>query len=78
MSTEIEDMKAWKRGWMPFSASRGARLIVHMQHYHDELLRDFGANPLRKRGFWGPLKELIGPYQPADYRDIVSGTRARG
>ncbi len=77
MLKEIEDMKAWKRAWMPFSASRGARLIVHMQHYHDELLRDFGANPLRKRGPWAPLKEVIEPYEPADYREIVSGEWAR-
>ena len=77
MLKEIADMKAWKRAWMPFSPSRSARLIVHMQHYHDELLRDFGANPLRKRGLWGPLKEVVEPYEPADYRDIVSGDWAR-
>lgn len=77
MLKEIADMKAWKRAWMPFSPSRSARLIVHMQHYHDELLRDFGANPLRKRGPWAPLKEVIEPYEPADYRDIVSGDWAR-
>ena len=77
MLKEIADMKAWKRAWMPFSSARSARLIVHMQHYHDELLRDFGANPLRKRGSWAPLKEVIEPYQPGDYRDIVSGIWAR-
>jgi dimethylaniline monooxygenase (N-oxide forming) len=77
MLKEIADMKAWKRAWMPFSLSRSARLIVHMQHYHDELLRDFGANPLRKRGPWAPLKEVIEPYEPADYRDIVAGDWAR-
>ena len=73
MRQEIEDMKTWKRAWMPFSSARGARLILHMLHYHDELLRDFGANPLRKTGIWAPLKELIEPYQPSDYRTIVSG-----
>jgi len=73
MLSEIEGLKAWKRSWMPFSASRGARLIVHMQHYHDELLRDIGADPLRKRGPWAPLKEVIEPYEPGDYGDIVSG-----
>jgi hypothetical protein len=44
-----------------------------MLHYHDELLRDFGANPLRKRGLLAPLKELLVPYQPSDYRAIVAG-----
>ena len=73
MLAEIARLKAWKRGWMPFSAARGARLLLHMLHYHDELLRDFGANPLRKRGVLAPLKELFVPYQPSDYRPIVAG-----
>ena len=73
MREEIQQLKAWKRAWMPFSAGRGARLLLHMLPYHDELLQDFGANPLRKRGILAPLKELIEPYQPSDYRAIVSG-----
>lgn len=58
---------------MPFSEARGARLLLHMLYYHDELLRDFGADPLRKRGILAPLKELFVPYQPHDYREIVTG-----
>ena len=58
---------------MPFSSARGARLLLHMLNYHDELLSDFGANPLRKRGPLAPLKELLVPYQPSDYRAIVAG-----
>jgi hypothetical protein len=73
MLAEIEKMKAWKRGWMPFSAARGARVLLHMIHYHDELLGDFGADPFRKRGLLAPLKELLVPYQPSDYRAIVAG-----
>ena len=73
MLREIEDMKQWKRRWMPFSHARGARIQLHMLHYHDELLRDFGANPNRKTGIFAPLKELIDPYEPNDYRTIISG-----
>ena len=73
MAREIADMQAWKRAWMPFSHARGARLILHMLHYHDELLKDFGANPRRKTGLFAPLKELFAPYGPSDYRSIVSG-----
>ena len=73
MLAEIEKLKVWKRSWMPPSSARGARLLLHMLHYHDELLCDFGANPLRKRGILAPLKELIVPYQPSDYRAIVAG-----
>lgn len=73
MLREIEEMKAWKRSWMPFSHARGARLLLHMLHYHDELLKDFGANPRRKTGPFAPLRELIDPYEPNDYAAIVSG-----
>lgn len=70
--SEIEHMKQWKRALMPFSPVRGARIMVHMQHYHDELLRDFGASPLRKTGTLAPVKELIVPYLPRDYAEVVS------
>ena len=73
MLTEIQQLKDWKRSWMPISSARGARLLLHMLYYHDELLRDFGANPLRKRGILAPLKELFVPYQPYDYRAIGAG-----
>ncbi len=73
MAREIAEMQAWKRAGMPFSHARGARLILHMLHYHDELLRDFGANPRRKTGLFAPFKELFAPYGPSDYRSIVSG-----
>lgn len=73
MLEEIERLKTWRRSWMPYSAARGARVLLHMLHYHDELLQDFGANPLRKKGVLAPLKEVFVPYQPADFREIVSG-----
>jgi cation diffusion facilitator CzcD-associated flavoprotein CzcO len=73
MLRDIEEMKAWKRSWMPFGPARGARLHAHQLHYWDELLRDVGAGVTRKRGVWAPFKELLDPYEPNDYRSIVSG-----
>ena len=70
MQANIADMRAWKRAWMPFSSSRSARLIAHTQHYHDELLRDMRLNPLRKRGWLAPLREVFDPYEPNDYADL--------
>ncbi len=72
MRTEIAAVAAWKRSWMPFSHARAARLIVHLQHYLDELMTDLGLDPLRKRGVFAPLMEVIGPYQPSDYRDVFT------
>lgn len=73
MRAEIESMKRWKRSWMPFSSARSARVLLHMANYHDELLRDFGADPFLKKGIFAPFKELLAPYQSSDYREIVSG-----
>ncbi len=50
MAREIEDMKAWKPKWMPFSTGRGTRLLLHMLHYHDELpTAIFQMNPRSER-----------------------------
>ena len=51
----------------------GFYLYRHMLHYDDEVLRDFGASPRRKTGFFAPLKESIDPNEPNDYGAIVSG-----
>lgn len=72
MHGNIEAQQAWKRRGMPFSKSRGARLLLHMLHYHDELLEDMGVSPLRKTGVFGPFKEVFAPYEPCDYRNVVS------
>jgi dimethylaniline monooxygenase (N-oxide forming) len=77
MLSEIEDIKSWKRSWMPFSPARSTRLFMHAQHYNDELMKDIGVDPLRKRGVFAPLKELLAPYEPSDYQEIVAGNWAR-
>ncbi len=38
MLAEIAQLKSWKRAWMPFSPARGARLQLHMLHYHHAAL----------------------------------------
>jgi dimethylaniline monooxygenase (N-oxide forming) len=72
MLKEINGIKAWKRSTMPFSPARGARILLYGQNYHDELLGDFGADPLRKRGIFAPLKELFAPYESRDYQSIAA------
>lgn len=71
MQQNIDAQRAWKRRAMPPSRGRAARLLLHMLHYHDELLEDLGESPLRKRGLFAPFKEVFAPYVPADYRDVV-------
>lgn len=73
MLEEIDAMQTWKRRIIPPSKSRAATLHLHMQAYHDELLRDIGLSPKRKRGPLAILKEFFAPYQPSDYAGVSSG-----
>lgn len=72
MQADIASQRAWKRRSMPFSRGRAARLLLHMLHYHDDLLVDLHISPLRKSGWLAPFKEAFAPYEPSDYRDVVN------
>lgn len=67
MTSELEQMKAWKRKTMPEQKSRGSLLQLHGLHYHDELLCDLDIRHKRKRNVFA---ELFGAYLPSDYKDI--------
>ncbi|MEM7172699.1 MAG: hypothetical protein AAF530_21220 [Pseudomonadota bacterium] len=71
MSAEIDALKRWKRSWMPPGPARSAPLLLHIAHYHDELIRDMGGEPPRKRGVLAPLKELLVQYQASDFHEVV-------
>ena len=77
MLDEIEETKQWKREIIPPSRARSATLHLHMQHYHDELLKDMGLPRWRKRGLFKYVKELLAPYQPSDYASVCSGVAIR-
>ena len=67
MRSEIEEMKTWKRSFMPAIGSRGSMLQLHMWHFHDELMREMGIEPMRKPTI---LAEWLADYSPADYADV--------
>lgn len=69
MEDEIQQMKNWKRSWMPSTASRASLVLLHQTHFHDILLKDMGVNHLRKMP--NVLAEAFMPYQPQDYNGIV-------
>ena len=73
MKVEIQQLKIWKRGIIPPSKARAATLHLHMQAYHDELIRDMGLSACLKTGALSRLKEVLAPYQPSDYAGICSG-----
>jgi dimethylaniline monooxygenase (N-oxide forming) len=69
MLAEIDAIKAWKRSFMPAISSRATVIKLHMWNYHDELLRDAGIDPQRKKNW---LSEWFSHYRPADYREVLS------
>jgi len=70
MLAEIQAIKDWKRDFMPAISSRATVIKLHMTHFHDELLIDFGANPYRKKNVFA---EWLADYRPSDYREVLSG-----
>jgi len=70
MRADVAALTAWKRRTIPTGRSRSARLLLYMQHYHDQLLTDMGADAWRKRGVFAPFKEVFAPYEPGDYEDL--------
>ena len=69
MLANIEEMKQWKRSFMPDISSRSTVVKLHMVHYIDELLKDMGINPWRKKS---KLAEWFQDYRPSDYREVLS------
>jgi hypothetical protein len=49
------------------------RYMLHPDLPNLAFNEEIGVDPLRKRGPFAPLKELLAPYQPTDYQTIVAG-----
>ncbi|KAK8961289.1 putative flavin-containing monooxygenase 1 [Platanthera guangdongensis] len=67
-----KDMMEWDRHYKKYGGSsskfyRRSSIISIQTWYHDQLCRDMGCNPRRKKGF---LKDLFVPYSPADYAGL--------
>lgn len=75
MRAEIESMQAWKRSWMPHTASRAGLVLLHQTHYHDQLMADMGL-PWARKG--NPLAVALMPYQPRDYSGVIGAPKNGG
>ena len=72
MNKAVEEMKQWKRSWMPDTSQRASLVLLHHTHFHDTLLRDMKVNPKRKSN---PVLEALYPYYPKDYDGIIVATK---
>lgn len=55
---------------MPAQRQRGSAVMLYMQAYHDQLLRDMGQQPYRKGRLLHPLRECFSYYSAADYHTL--------
>lgn len=68
MQKSVEEVKTWKRSWMPESKSRASLVQLHMMKYHDQLCKDMGV-PTRRKGK-NILAEIFAPYNARDYSEL--------
>jgi len=64
-----EDVLRWEKFMKQYSGDCYRRSSISTTHiwYNDQLCKDMGCNPKRKKGF---LKELFSPYGPMDYSKL--------
>ncbi|KAK8943189.1 putative flavin-containing monooxygenase 1 [Platanthera zijinensis] len=67
-----KDITEWDEFYKKYACGsrkfyRRSSIIPFHTWYHDQLCKDMGSNPRRKKGF---LKDLFVPYSPADYAGL--------
>lgn len=75
MEQEVEELKQWKRKWMPNTPSRASLVLLHQIHFYDRLLRDLGVNQKRKSNF---LSEWFMPYHSEDFNGVLASLDQSG
>ncbi|GJN38464.1 hypothetical protein PR202_gb27504 [Eleusine coracana subsp. coracana] len=65
----VKDVLEWEKYMKRYAGPyfRGSCIGVLCIWYNDQLCKDMGCNPRRKKGF---IAELFGIYSPGDYADL--------
>jgi len=73
MQDDIERLRTWKEEQLPLRSDRGATIMLHQLHYHEELLADLRISPFLKKGccLQRLFYEVAQPYLPVDYTTVV-------
>jgi dimethylaniline monooxygenase (N-oxide forming) len=73
MLKDIEDLRANRERYYPKSSIRGSSTMAHLNHYHDQLIRDYGSNPMRYGGgiFSAMFMNWMMPPKPEDFHEVV-------
>jgi dimethylaniline monooxygenase (N-oxide forming) len=71
-----KDVLEWEKYMKRYSGRyfrRSSILILH-NWYNDQLCRDMGCNPRRKKGF---LSDLFEVYGPGDYANLLPKSKSK-
>jgi dimethylaniline monooxygenase (N-oxide forming) len=69
MESEVNELKEWKRKWMPNTPSRSSLVLLHQIHWYDRIMRDMGLKVGRKSNI---LSEWFMPYESSDYHGVLT------
>ena len=69
MENEINEVKEWKRKWMPTTPSRSSLVLLHQIHWYDRIMRDMNLKVGRKSNI---LSEWFMPCVSSDYDGVLT------
>ncbi|GLC46080.1 monooxygenase [Pleodorina starrii] len=75
---DIQRQRAWRKSVMPPQHYCASSIMLFQQRYHDQLVRDLGASPKRKRATRRGGCEAFGVYTSEDYADLFADGAAPG
>ena len=69
MECEVNEMKEWKRSWMPNTPSRSSLVLLHQIHWYDRIMKDMGLKTVRRSNI---LSEWFMPRESRDYDGVMT------
>uniref|UniRef100_A0A7S2ZUP5 Flavin-containing monooxygenase n=1 Tax=Rhodosorus marinus TaxID=101924 RepID=A0A7S2ZUP5_9RHOD len=71
MEQDIWDMKQSRRAITPMNTMRASCIQLHMQSYHDDLLKDMNVNIRKRSGLMGWIEHYFYRLTPAGENEVV-------
>ena len=72
MEIDVATVNAWMTRRYGARGRQDPEIILEVQTFFDTLMEDLGLRVQRKnKGFFGPIVELVVPYEGSDYRGMV-------